>query len=92
MVKINGHSDPWNLSLVGDVVTVDGNCTMETIVGVWAVVENVRVASGAAELAIFTAILYWFFTSRFVFLISYIDYNVVSFIILKSFLLIYVFF
>ncbi|XP_063389546.1 glycerol-3-phosphate acyltransferase 1, mitochondrial [Cydia fagiglandana] len=36
---------------------------METMVNVWAVVEHVRVASGAAELAIFTAILYWFFTS-----------------------------
>ncbi|XP_026322853.1 glycerol-3-phosphate acyltransferase 1, mitochondrial isoform X1 [Hyposmocoma kahamanoa] len=36
---------------------------MDTMINVWAVVEHVRVASGAAELAIFTAILYWFFTS-----------------------------
>ncbi|CAG5014096.1 unnamed protein product [Parnassius apollo] len=33
------------------------------MISMWAVVEHVRVASGAAELAIFTAILYWFFTS-----------------------------
>ncbi|XP_045539950.1 glycerol-3-phosphate acyltransferase 1, mitochondrial isoform X1 [Papilio machaon] len=36
---------------------------MDTMISVWTVVEHVRVASGAAELAIFTAILYWFFTS-----------------------------
>ncbi|XP_072934291.1 glycerol-3-phosphate acyltransferase 1, mitochondrial [Epargyreus clarus] len=36
---------------------------MDTMMNVWTVVEHVRVASGAAELAIFTAILYWFFTS-----------------------------
>ncbi|CAH0401679.1 unnamed protein product [Chilo suppressalis] len=36
---------------------------METIQNMWTVVEKVRVASGAAELAIFTAIIYWFFTS-----------------------------
>ncbi|CAG9794730.1 unnamed protein product [Diatraea saccharalis] len=36
---------------------------METIQNVWTVVEKVRVANGAAELAIFTAIVYWFFTS-----------------------------
>lgn len=36
---------------------------MDTMISVWTVVEQVRVASGAAELAIFTAILYWFFTS-----------------------------
>lgn len=50
-----------------------GGCdwsTMETMVNVWAVVEHVRVASGAAELAIFTAILYWFFTSRYVKIIT----------------------
>lgn len=39
---------------------------MDTMLNVWTVVEHVRVASGAAELAIFTAILYWFFTSRLV--------------------------
>lgn len=32
-------------------------------INMWHVVENVRVASGAFELAVFTAILYWFFTS-----------------------------
>ncbi|XP_048486669.1 glycerol-3-phosphate acyltransferase 1, mitochondrial [Plutella xylostella] len=36
---------------------------MDTMLNVWSVVEHARVASGAAELAIFTAILYWFFTS-----------------------------
>ncbi|CAH0597668.1 unnamed protein product [Chrysodeixis includens] len=36
---------------------------MDTMISVWTMVEHVRVASGAAELAIFTAILYWFFTS-----------------------------
>ncbi|XP_032523626.2 glycerol-3-phosphate acyltransferase 1, mitochondrial isoform X1 [Danaus plexippus] len=35
---------------------------MDTMLNVWTLVEQVRVA-GAAELAIFTAILYWFFTS-----------------------------
>lgn len=45
---------------------------MDTMINVWAVVEHVRVASGAAELAIFTAILYWFFTSRFVLFIFYL--------------------
>lgn len=64
-VKIYGQSDRLNCTF-GDVVTASGNCTMDTITTVWTVVENVRVASGAAELAIFTALLYWFFTSRFV--------------------------
>ncbi|KAM3959829.1 glycerol-3-phosphate acyltransferase mino [Aphomia sociella] len=36
---------------------------MDTMINVWTMVEHVRVSSGAAELAIFTAILYWFFTS-----------------------------
>ncbi|XP_047539947.1 glycerol-3-phosphate acyltransferase 1, mitochondrial isoform X3 [Vanessa atalanta] len=36
---------------------------MDTMINMWTVVEHVRVASSAAELAIFTAILYWFFTS-----------------------------
>ncbi|KAJ2941523.1 hypothetical protein O0L34_g14567 [Tuta absoluta] len=36
---------------------------MESLVAMWAMIEHVRVASGAAELAIFTALLYWFFTS-----------------------------
>ncbi|GBP06260.1 hypothetical protein EVAR_3601_1 [Eumeta japonica] len=30
----------------------------------WSVVEHVSLATGAAELAVFTAILYWFCTSR----------------------------
>ncbi|XP_052744913.1 glycerol-3-phosphate acyltransferase 1, mitochondrial [Bicyclus anynana] len=36
---------------------------MDAMINVWTVVENVRVASSAAEVAIFTAVLYWFFTS-----------------------------
>ncbi|CAH2216557.1 jg12481, partial [Pararge aegeria aegeria] len=36
---------------------------MDAMMNVWTVVENVRVASSAAEMAIFTAIIYWFFTS-----------------------------
>lgn len=36
---------------------------MDTMINVWTVVEQVRVASSAVELVIFTAILYWFFTS-----------------------------
>ncbi|VVC96261.1 unnamed protein product [Leptidea sinapis] len=36
---------------------------MDTMINVWSVVERVRVDSAAVELAIFTAILYWFFTS-----------------------------
>ncbi|XP_050685121.1 glycerol-3-phosphate acyltransferase 1, mitochondrial [Leptidea sinapis] len=42
-----------------DVVDVN----MDTMINVWSVVERVRVDSAAVELAIFTAILYWFFTS-----------------------------
>lgn len=57
----------FNNWTVGDVVTVSNWSDMDTMISVWTVVEHVRVASGAAELAIFTAILYWFFTSRYVF-------------------------
>ncbi|XP_038219411.1 glycerol-3-phosphate acyltransferase 1, mitochondrial [Zerene cesonia] len=42
---------------------VNSSVEMETMINVWTVVEHVRVTSSAAELAIFTAILYWFFTS-----------------------------
>lgn len=49
--------------LDGDV-SADCSLEMDTMLNVWSVVEHARVASGAAELAIFTAILYWFFTSR----------------------------
>lgn len=58
--KIIEVSGLWNWT--GDVVLI-GNSTMDTMINVWTMVEQVRVASGAAELAIFTAILYWFFTS-----------------------------
>lgn len=71
-VKISGQSDRLNCTF-GDVVTVSANCTMDAMVSVWTVVENVRVASGAAELAIFTAILYWFFTSRFVYFCLFLN-------------------
>lgn len=53
----------WNWT-AGDVVSVHNSSEMDTMISVWTMVEHVRVASGAAELAIFTAILYWFFTSR----------------------------
>lgn len=52
----------WNWT-AGDVVSVHNSSEMDTMISVWTMVEHVRVASGAAELAIFTAILYWFFTS-----------------------------
>lgn len=55
----------FDVKTVGNV-NVSCAPAMDTMINVWAVVEHVRVASGAAELAIFTAILYWFFTSRFV--------------------------
>ncbi|CAK1540987.1 unnamed protein product [Leptosia nina] len=42
---------------------VNSSAEMDTMNNVWTAVENVRVASSAAELAIFTALLYWFFTS-----------------------------
>ncbi|XP_060807026.1 glycerol-3-phosphate acyltransferase 1, mitochondrial isoform X1 [Amyelois transitella] len=61
-VKISRLSGVWNWTL-GDAVVDTTNLTMETMSNVWTVVEHVRVASGAAELAIFTALLYWFFTS-----------------------------
>lgn len=60
-VKINRSSAELNYSITGDVI--DSDRKMDTMINVWAMVEQVRVASGAAELAIFTAILYWFFTS-----------------------------
>lgn len=61
--KIVEVSALWNWT-VGDVVSVHNSSEMDTMISVWTMVEHVRVASGAAELAIFTAILYWFFTSR----------------------------
>lgn len=65
LVKISAVSLSWNLT--GGDVKLKAD-VMETMISVWTVVEHVRVASGAAEVAIFTAILYWFFTSRFVYL------------------------
>lgn len=56
------------LNWTGDVRFGD----METMINVWTVVEQVRVASSAVELVIFTAILYWFFTSRFVIFILFL--------------------
>lgn len=60
LVKISAVSLSWNLT--GGDVKLKAD-VMETMISVWTVVEHVRVASGAAEVAIFTAILYWFFTS-----------------------------
>ncbi|CAF4838580.1 unnamed protein product [Pieris macdunnoughi] len=51
------------MSVLNWTGNVNASVEMDSINHVWTVVENVRVASSAAELAIFTAILYWFFTS-----------------------------